>query len=123
MYACVHRETAATSLAEVAESFAPVFELTSPGTVVFDISGLGRLYGPPRQIAAAIAKSAGAGANVAVAKNVETAILAARNFNGVTVICGSGGETLAPLGIEALPLTPEMWETLDSWGIRTLADF
>jgi len=128
MYACVHRETAAretaaTGLAGVAESFAPVFELTSPGTIVFDISGLGRLYGPPRQIAAAIAKRAGAGANVAVAANVETAILAARNFSGVTVICGNVVEALAPLGIEALPLTPEMWETLDSWGIRTLADF
>src|SRR5260370_30431402 len=97
--------------------------MTGPGTVVFDISGLRRLYGTPRQIAEAIAKRAGAGANVGVAANVETAILAARNFSGVTVICGNGGEALAPLGIEALPLTPEMWETLDSWGIRTLADF
>ena len=123
MYACVHRQTAATDLPGVAESFAPVFELTTPGTVVFDISGLGRLYGPPRKIAAAIAQRAGAGANVAVAANVETAILAARNFSGVTVICGNAAETLAPLGIEALPLSPEMWETLDSWGIRTLADF
>jgi protein ImuB len=123
MYACVHRITAATGLADVAESFAPMFELTAPGTVVFDISGLGRLYGSPRQIAESIAKRAGAGANVAVAANVETAILAARNFSGVTVVRGNDAEVLAPLGIEALPLSPEMWETLDSWGIRSLADF
>ena len=125
MYACVYRETAATPepLAGVAESFAPLFEMTGPGTVVFDIKGLQRLYGTPRQIAEAIAKRAGAGANVAVAANVDTAILAARNFQGITVIGARGGNTIAPLGIEALPLTPEMWETLDSWGIRTLADF
>lgn len=123
MYACVHRITAAIGLADIAESFAPMFELTAPGTVVFDISGLGRLYGSPRQIAESIAKRAGAGANVAVAENVETAIMAARNFNGVTVIRGNDAEVLAPLGIEALPLSPEMWETLDSWGIRSLSDF
>jgi protein ImuB len=122
MYACVHRTTA-TELNGVAEAFAPAFEMTGPGTVVFDISGLRRLYGSPRQIAEAIASRAGDGANVAVAANVETAILAARNFSGVTVICGQHREALAPLGIEALPLSPEMWETLDSWGIRTLADF
>ncbi len=123
MFACVHRETASTALPAVAESFAPVFEMSGPGTVVFDIGGLRRLYGSPRDIAEAIAKRAGAGANVAVAANVETAILAARNFSGVTVIHGNDAEALAPLGIETLPLTPEMWETLDSWGIRTLADF
>ena len=125
MYACVYRETAATPepLAGVAESFAPLFEMTGPGTVVFDIKGLQRLYGTPRQIAEAIAKRAGAGANVAVAANVDTAILAARNFQGITVIGVRDVNKLAPLGIEALPLTPEMWETLDTWGIRTLADF
>lgn len=125
MYACVYRETAAAPqpLAEVAESFAPLFEMTGAGTVVFDIKGLRRLYGSPRQIAEAIARRAGAGANVAVAANVETAILAARNFQGVTVIQGRNSDALAPLGIEALPLSPEMFETLDSWGIRTLADF
>jgi len=122
MFACVHRTTAA-ELNQVAEAFAPAFEITGPGTVVFDISGLRRLYGSPRQIAAAIAARAGDGANVAVASNVETAILAARNFSGVTVICGQERDALAPLGIEALPLSPEMWETLDSWGIRTLDDF
>jgi protein ImuB len=123
MFACVHRTTTATELNCVAQSFAPVFEMTGPGTVVFDIGGLSRLYGSPRQIAEAIAWRAGNGANVAVAANVETAILAARNFNGVTVICGQERDAIAPLGIEALPLSPEMWETLDSWGIRTLADF
>lgn len=123
MYACVHRETALAEVHSVAESFAPIFELTTPGTVVFDISGLGRLYGSPRQIAEAISRRAGAGVNVAVAANVDTAILAARNFSGVTVIRGNDAAALAPLGIEALPLSPEMWETLDSWGIRTLADF
>ncbi len=123
MFACLHRETAATALPAVAESFAPVFEMSGPGTVVFDIGGLRRLYGSPRDIAEAIAKRAGEGANVAVAANVETAILAARNFKGITVIRGDEAEALGPLGIETLPLTPEMWETLDSWGIRTLADF
>src|SRR5258708_15811757 len=121
MFACVHRTTA-TELNGVAEAFAPAFEMTGPGTVVFDISGLRRLYGTPRQIAEAIASRAGDGANVAVAANVETAILAARNFSGVTVICGQDREALAPLGIEALPLSPEMWETLPTWVIRTLPD-
>src|SRR5947209_20610034 len=111
MFAYVHRF--GENSRPVAESFSPEFELTTPGTVVFDISGLRRLYGSPRQIAEAIARRAGAGANVAVAANVETAILAARNFSGVTVIRGNEAEALAPLGIEALPLSPDMRETLE----------
>ena len=124
MFACVHWSTApAIPAAELAQNFAPDFEISAPGTIVFDITGLRRLYGSHRNIAAAIAQRAGAGANVAIARNVDTAVLAARSFNGITVISGNTADALAPLGIEALPLTPEMWETLDGWGIRTLADF
>ncbi len=125
MFACVHWPSAQASGApKIVEGFAPEFEVTAPGTVVFDIGGLRRIYGTPRQTAEAIAQRAGSGANVAVARNVETAVLAAQNFPGVTVIAPNrAGEALAPLGIEALPLSPEMWETLHGWGIRTLAEF
>jgi protein ImuB len=113
MFACIHGPGA--DLPKIAEAFSPFFEQTTPDTVVFRIDGLKRLYGTPHQIAHAIAHRAGSGVNISIAATAESAILAARNFSGVTV-----NPELNALDVTTLPLTDEMTEILDSWGIHTL---
>jgi protein ImuB len=112
MFACIHGPA---DLPQIAEAFSPFFEQTTPDTVVFRVDGLKRLYGTPHQIAHAIAHRAGNGVNVSIAETAEAAILAARNFPGITV-----GPNLNALDVTTLPLTDEMAEILDSWGIHTL---
>ena len=126
MFACIHLPTgAAKRLRECASAFAPEAELTAPNTILFDVSRLYLLYGGPDQIAQAVAKHAqalGLQANIAIAPNTETALIAVRNFPGVTVIPEDAADALSRLYIENLPLTAELWETLESWGIRTFHD-
>jgi len=118
MFACIHCPSAdgpSAELPQIAEAFSPFFEQTTADTVVFRIDGLKRLFGSPHQIADAIAQRAGSDIHISIAETAEAAILAARNFPGVTVNC-----ELNTLGIATLPLTDEMAEILDSWGIHTL---
>jgi protein ImuB len=114
MFACIHRPHA--DLSAIAEAFSPSFEQTAPGTIVFRIDNLRRLYTTHHHIAQAIMKKAGAGANVAIAETADAAILAAHNFPGVTI-----SPNLEKLNIATLPMEQEMWEVLESWGIHTLA--
>jgi len=118
MFACIHSPSA--DLPQIASAFSPSFEQTAPDTVVFRIDGLQRLHGSPRQIAQAIAQEAiakpgGEQVNVAIAETADAAILAARNFPGVTV-----APSLNDLDVSTLPLTEEMAQVLESWGIYTL---
>ena len=113
MFACIHGPSA--ELPQIAEAFSPFFEQTTRDTVVFSIDGLKRLYGTPHQIAHAIELRASNAVNISIAETAEAAILAARNFAGVTV-----HPDLSALDITTLPLTDEMSEVLDSWGIHTL---
>jgi protein ImuB len=112
MFACIHGLSA--DLPEIAAGFSPAFEQTSPDTVVFRVDGLQRLHGSPRQIAQAIAQRAGDQVNIAVAETADAAIIAARNFPGVTV-----APNLNPLDVATLTLTEEMAQVLESWGIYT----
>lgn len=112
MFACIHGSAA---LPEIAAGFSPSFEQTAPDTVVFRVDGLQRLYGSPRQIADAIAQHAGKKTNIAIAATADAAILAARNFAGVTI-----APNLNDLDVSTLPLTDEMAQVLESWGIYTL---
>ena len=115
LFACIHGPS--IDLPQIAAGFSPSFEQTAPDTVVFRIDGLQRLHGSPRQIAEAIAERAGEGVevNVAIAETADAAILAARNFPGVTV-----APNLNDLEVAALPLTEEMAQVLESWGIYTI---
>ena len=113
MFACIHGTSA--DLPQIAYAFSPFFEQTTPDTVVFRIDGLKRLYGTPAQIAHAIEQRAGSDVNISIAETAEAAILAARNFPGVTV-----NPDLNALDITTLPLTDEISEILDSWGIHTV---
>jgi protein ImuB len=127
MFACVYAPSCeqATLLA-LASSFSPLVEDTAPGMVIFSIVGLGRLIGTPQEIAAAIARrgaEAGIQANLAVSADPDTAMLAARHFRGITLIpSGHEADRLGALPVHVLPAEPELIQTLDRWGIRTLAE-
>jgi len=112
MFACLYGPA---DLPKIAAAFTPWFEQTTPDTLVFPIDGLRRIHGSPEQIARAISQRAGSGLNIAVAETAESAILAARNFAGITV-----DPQLDHLDISALPISEEMLDTLDAWGIRDL---
>jgi protein ImuB len=122
MFACIYSSSA--NLREIAAAFSPSFEQTAPDTVVFRVDGLQRLHGSPRQIAEAIAQKAitkpdGDEVNIAIAETADAAIIAARNFPGVTLLTNAA-PNLSDLDISTLPLTEEMSQVLDSWGIYTL---
>lgn len=122
MYACIHAPNF-PALAACCHDFSPRVEEVAPGTVVFEIRGLDRLYGPPEQIAGAIARRVGPQANIAVARSPDAAIHAARGLAGVTVVPpGEEARFLGDLPIELLSPPPEIEETLNLWGIRTFRD-
>ena len=111
-------------LLDCAQAFSPRVEDTAADTVVLDIAGLERLFGPPARLAQDLARRAwelGLAANIAVAANPDAAVLAARGFTGVTVIPpGKQAERLGSLPVDVLQVAPEMLETFDRWGVRDL---
>ena len=107
MYACIH----APGAAALAGSFSPEVESIDDHTAVFSITPrqMGEIHRIPR---------------IAVASTIDAAILAARNFPGVTVLHpGEEQRILSVLPVDALPPDPDLFETLDLWGIHTLGDF
>jgi protein ImuB len=105
MYACIHAPDAGA----LAESFSPWVEKIDEQTAVFSITrrqieGLARLP------------------QAAIASTIDAAVLAARNFPGFTMLePGQEAGRLGTLPIDALPPDPEIFRTLDLWGIRSLA--
>ena len=134
-------ESAQSALLDCAASFSPRVESTAPGAAILDLAGTEKLFdrkkGCPlsgerqndrqnnlwlRAVNAMTTKAAEAGfdARVALARNPDTTFLAARGLSANTIIpIGKEAQFLAPLPIETLPVSPEMLETLNSWGIRT----
>jgi protein ImuB len=101
------REAAAhAALLDCACGFSPRVEDTAADTVVLDLAGLERIFGPPAKMARDVARRCsemGLEANVAVASNADTAALAARGLAGVTVIAeGKEAERLGELSVEVL---------------------
>jgi protein ImuB len=125
------------ALLDCAHAFSPRVEDTNdqttsgnakPGdTVILDITGLDRLFGPPPKLARDLARRVskmGLEANVAVAINPDAAMHAAHGFSGVTVIAaGTEAERLGSLSIQFLEPSEEMLETLERWGIRDFCAF
>ena len=127
------QETSAhAALLDCAQSFSPEVEDTSSGTALLNLAGLEPLLGPLAKIARDLAhrvSQMGLEANVAVAANPDTALLAARGFSGVTLIpAGQGAERLGDLPVDSLLESfssdveeAARWaETFDRWGIRKL---
>lgn len=120
-------KTAHAALLDVGWSVSPQIESTAEDAITLDLSGLDHLFRSEEEIAAhLVQRSSGCGLlpNVAVASNIETALLAARGFTGVTVIPpGKESQYLSSLPVSVLPLTDETGETLSRWGVHTCGAF
>jgi protein ImuB len=113
--------------------------------VMFDVSGLQRVLGPPPAIAAEVARLCATEQltpRLAIAATMTTAWLAAHALNGVTVIrSGEEAAALADISLDVLGALraieireahrsaagardriPECLATLRRWGLRTLGD-
>jgi protein ImuB len=110
------------ALLEVGKSFSPRVEEVSSGTVMMDLTGMEKLFGPPPALAAVLSRrlqAKGLEAQIAVASNSEAALAAARGRAGVTVIpAGREADVLGPLPLAVLDPPPEILETLERWGIH-----
>ena len=113
------------ALLDLGWSMSPWIEDTAPDTILADVAGLASLFGSAGNIArefVARAERLGLPANVAIASNIESALLASCGFAGITLIPpGEEAWQLGDLPVETLPATPETFEILDRWGIRTCA--
>jgi protein ImuB len=128
------QETAAhQALLDCALSFSPRVEDFAADTLLLDLSGLDKLFGPLPTIAREILQRAmgmGLHTNVAVASTLESALLAAHGFSGVTVVPeGKEAEVLGGLPVTVLfagEKDPEDTEgflkTFSRWGIRKFRD-
>jgi protein ImuB len=115
------------ALLDCAQSFSPRVEDVSCDSILLDLAGLEPLFGPLPKIARDTARRTsdlGLRANVAVAANPDTAVLAAHGFSGVIVIPeGKEEEQLGNLPLEVLFTKghdPQTLEILERWGIRNL---
>jgi len=110
MYVCIHAPDAGA----LARSFSPWVEMVDESTAVFSAT--------ERQLAH-IQATIPATIPMAVASTIEAAILAARNFPGQTLLApGEEAHALGTLSIDCLPPDPEIFRTLDLWGVRSLSD-
>jgi protein ImuB len=120
-------DAAHASLLDCANAFSPNVESTCSSTVILDLAGTERLLGTLESIATQLALKArehGLQVHVAVASNPDTALYAAHGLSCITVIpFGKEAHYLARLNVSLLPITPEMLETLNSWGIHTFQSF
>lgn len=137
------------ALLDCAQAFSPRIEDSARDTVLLDLSGLDKLFGPLPKVGRGIfhrAQEMGLEINVAVAGTLASAALAANGFAGVTVIPeGKEAEVLGGLPIEVLfaantaaedslnskrlysYVSPrlrddEILETFRGWGIRKFRD-
>jgi protein ImuB len=113
------------ALLDLGWSFSPRLEDLAPDTIVLDLAGLHVLHGSEENIADQLARRAcdlSFTANVAIASEIESSIIAARSFSGITLIpAGQESERLGHLPVPALSPSAELRETLQRWGVRTCA--
>jgi protein ImuB len=121
------------ALLDCAQSFSPRVEECAHDTLLLDISGLEKLFGPLQKVAREISRRAsgmGIQANVAVASTIDAALLAAHGFSGVTVVPeGKEPEILGGLRLEVLfadeadsDSAEELLETFCRWGVCKFRD-
>lgn len=115
--------SAHAALLDICWSVSPRIEDTAEDTVILDLQGLGHLFPSEAAIGERLLQSAancGLFPNVAIASNIETAILVSRGFAGLTVIAsGEEAQRLSGLPVDVLRPSPEVAETLGRWGVHT----
>jgi protein ImuB len=112
---------------ECAAMFSPLIEEASEGTactLVLDIAGTERLFGPPQKLAERLRSGlviAGFHVSIAVSANYDAARMKAATTRGIVVITeGEEADALAKLPLSTLNLSNDHYETFVLWGIRTL---
>jgi protein ImuB len=112
------------ALLDVAWSISPRVEDTAADTIVLDLDGLASMFGSNEDIARVLMERVsrvGVAPNIAIASNIEAAILAARGFPGISILpAGEEAARLGALPVRTLSNAAEILETLDRWGIATL---
>ncbi|MGA2510749.1 MAG: hypothetical protein ABSG27_10985 [Candidatus Acidiferrales bacterium] len=115
------------ALLDIGWSVSPRIEDTAQDAIVLDLSGLASLFGSEKDIGAHLAgrsSECGLHSNIAIASNVDTALIAARGFPGITVIpSGEESKHLGDLPVSVLSSSVETAETLCRWGVHTCAAF
>jgi len=119
-------KAAHAALLDIGWSISPRIEDAAQDAIVLDLSGLTSLFGAEKDIGIQLVeRSAACGlrGNVAIASNIDTALIAARGFTGVTVIVpGEESQYLRGLPVSALSPSGETAEILSRWGVATCAD-
>ena len=110
-------------LLDLGWSVSPRVEDSAPDTIVLDLAGLSGLFGPEEKLARELVERGsglGVSARIAVAENIEVAILASRGMPGITLILpGEEAKRLSELPMHTLLPAPEILETLTRWGVET----
>ena len=110
------------ALLDCMTSFSPWCEDIADDTLVLDIGGLSKLLGSPSQIARSIrdrARGLSLYTWLGVARNIDSAIHAARLAKGICILpAGKEAELLKDAPLAILDPSPEIAETLARWGIR-----
>jgi protein ImuB len=116
-------KTTHEALLDLGWSVSPRVEDTAPDTIVLDLAGLNGLFGAKEKIAQELAKRGsglGLSARIAVAENIEVAILASRGLPGISLIPpGEEAKRLRVLPMHTLLPSLEILETLTRWGVET----
>jgi protein ImuB len=118
--------SAAAALRDAAWALSPRVEVVAPEEVHLDLAGLASLAGPEARLGQRLVDAIaalGLPAHVGIADTRTTAALAARQAPGLTIV-PPGGDAgfLAPVPISLLEPAPELAESLERWGIRTLGE-
>ena len=117
---------AGDALYDVASAFSPCIE-RNEDHVLLEVGDLGQLFASEEALAAALgahAQKVGLRVNVALADNKSTAHILARCRLGTTLIpSGAERDTLSPLPLPALGLSPAQVTLLTRWGLRTIGEF
>jgi protein ImuB len=131
------RTVARDALVLLVRDFSPRVECAGTGEVIFDASGLDRMFGDARTLAGEIRRTAATRdlqVRIALAGTRTAARLLIRHRAGLTIVePGTEAEAVAPLPVRLLPaLEPEgsaaadaavrMTVTLRRWGLRTCGE-
>jgi protein ImuB len=118
-------ESLHTVLLQMCWSISPRIEDTACDTIILDLAGLHRFFGSKENIARELMRRAWElrlEVNVAIAKNIDVALHAARGFPGITLIpAGEESKRLGCLPVRVLSPSAEVLETLERWGVYTCA--
>jgi len=123
LFACLYAPGNLPLLVECAREFSPHLEEVPTDALIFDLTGLNKMFGTPSEMGALMAARVGVPAAVAIASNPDCALHCARGISGITIVPrGKEREALAPLPINLLQAPPGIAETFDQWGIRTFGE-